>query len=109
MARIEKSFDQEARADEMLGGPEQAALLRLFASHLDLARAKYGPEMRLSDGEALRDLTNAIRDVLRQLVPTLHSVKIALCDDNGAEIASSSSFTEKAWANKLRTEEWTKP
>jgi hypothetical protein len=108
VARLEKSFYGEASVDEMLGGPKQAALLRLFASQLDLAKAKYGPGIELSDGEALIDLTGAIRDVLRQLLPTLHSVKIAMCDDNGAEIGSAISFTEKAWARMLREEELTK-
>jgi hypothetical protein len=103
VARLEKSFDREARVDEMLGGPEQVALLKMFASRLDLVRAKHGSGWEQAD--ALTDLAATMREVLEHIVPALHSVTIALRDESGVALPQFTSFSEKAWAAKLRAEE----
>jgi hypothetical protein len=102
VARLEKSFDQETRVDEMLGGPQQAALLRLFASRLDLVRAKHGSGW--AEGEALTDLARTIREVVEQIIPNVHSVRIALRHESGADLPNFTSYSEKAWADMLAAE-----
>jgi hypothetical protein len=79
--RLEESFAQAQKIEDVLGGPENAAMLRLIAAEADLLKARYGAGT-LGDEKAAA-ASRIIIDVLtRTVLPTLKSVKLTMDDDS---------------------------
>jgi Arc-like DNA binding domain len=85
--RLERSFEQVDKIEEIFGGEHNVALFRMIAGALGMVEAKTGS--RWTDPGNVRargEIALAIADVLARKVPGLHSVHIATVGEDGRHI-----------------------
>ena len=82
--RLEQSFEQVDKIEEIFGGEHNVALFRMIAGALGMVEARTGS--RWSDPANVRaraEIAHAIADVLARKMPGLHSVHIATLGEDG--------------------------
>jgi hypothetical protein len=82
--RLEQSFEQVDKIEEIFGGEHNVALFRMLAGALGMVEAKAGS--RWTDPGNVRargEIAEAIADVLARKVPGIHSVYIATLGEDG--------------------------
>ena len=85
--RLEQSFEQVDKIEEILGGEYNVALFRMLAGALGMVEAKAGSRWSDPDNVKARgEIAQAIADVLAKKVPGLHSVHIATLGEDGRHI-----------------------
>ena len=89
--RLEQSFEQVDKIEEIFGGEHNVALFRMLAGALGMVEAKAGS--RWTDPGNVRargEIAQAIAEVLARKVPGLHSVHIATIGEDGRHIGGGS-------------------
>jgi hypothetical protein len=89
--RLEQSFEQVDKIEEILGGEYNVALFRMLAGALGMVEAQVGSRWTdLGNVRARGKIAQAIADVLARKVPGLHSVHIATLGEDGRHIGGGS-------------------
>ena len=89
--RLEQSFEQVDKIEEILGGEYNVALFRMLAGALGMVEAKVGSRWTDPDNVKVRgEIAQAIAEVLARKVPGLHSVHIATLGEDGRHIGGGS-------------------
>ena len=89
--RLEQSFEQVDKIEEILGGEYNVALFRMLAGALGMVEAKVGSRWTdLGNVRARGEIAQAIADVLARKVPGIHSVHIATVGEDGRHIGGGS-------------------
>jgi len=89
--RLEQSFEQVDKIEEILGGEYNVALFRMLAGALGMVEAKVGSRWTdLGNVRARGEIAQAIAEVLARKVPGLHSVHIATLGEDGRHIGGGS-------------------
>ena len=89
--RLEQSFEQVDKIEEIFGGDHNVALFRMLAGALGMVEAKAGARWTDPDNVKVRgEIAQAIADVLARKVPGLHSVHIATVGEDGRHIGGGS-------------------
>jgi len=116
--RLEQSFEQVDKIEEILGGEYNVALFRMLAGALGMVEAKVGSRWTdLGNVRARGEIAQAIAEVLARKVPGLHSVHIATLGEDGRHIGGGSigyasdeiakggllEILEQAYANSSRS------
>jgi hypothetical protein len=89
--RLEQSFEQVDKIEEIFGGEHNVALFRLLAGEIGLVEAKAGA--RWTDPgnvKARGEIAQALCDVLAKKVPGIHSVHIRTLGEDGRDIGGGS-------------------
>jgi len=115
--RLEQSFEQVDKIEEIFGGEHNVALFRMIAGALGMVEASTGS--RWTDPGNVRargEIAEALVGVLARKVPGIHSVHIATLGEDGhisggtvayanGEIAKGglAEILERAYANSSRS------
>jgi hypothetical protein len=89
--RLEQSFEQVDKIEEIFGGAHNVALFRMLAGALGMVEANAGS--RWSDPgnvKARGEIAQALCDVLAKKVPGIHSVHITTLGEDGRDIGGGS-------------------
>jgi hypothetical protein len=87
--RLEQSFEQVDKMEEIFGGRDKFALFQMLAGAIGMVEAKAGSRWSDPDNVKARgEIAQAIADVLAKKVPGLHSVHIATLGEDGRHIGS---------------------
>jgi Arc-like DNA binding domain len=85
--RLEQSFEQVDKMEEIFGGRDKFALFQMLAGAIGMVEAKAGSRWTDPDNVKARgEIAQAIADVLAKKVPGLHSVHIATLGEDGRHI-----------------------
>jgi Arc-like DNA binding domain len=85
--RLEQSFEQVDKMEEIFGGRDKFALFQMLAGAIGMVEAKAGSRWSDPDNVKARgEIAQAIADVLAKKVPGLHSVHIATLGEDGRHI-----------------------
>ena len=116
--RLEQSFEQVDKMEEIFGGRDKFALFQMLAGAIGMVEAKAGSRWSDPDNVKARgEIAQAIADVLARKVPGLHSVHIAGLAEDGRHIGGGSigfasheiakggllEILEQAYANSSRS------
>ena len=116
--RLEQSFEQVDKIEEILGGEYNVALFRMLAGALGMVEAKVGSRWTdLGNVRARGEIAQAIAEVLARKVPGLHSVHIATLGEDGRHLGGGTiayasdeiakggllEILEQAYANSSRS------
>ena len=116
--RLEQSFEQVDKMEEIFGGRDKFALFQMLAGAIGMVEAKAGSRWSDPDNVKARgEIAQAIADVLAKKVPGLHSVHIATLGEDGRHIGGGTiayasdeiakggllEILEQAYANSSRS------
>ena len=116
--RLEQSFEQVDKMEEIFGGRDKFALFQMLAGAIGIVEAKAGSRWTDPDNVKVRgEIAQAIAEVLARKVPGLHSVHIAGLAEDGRHIGGGSigfasheiakggllEILEQAYANSSRS------
>jgi len=89
--RLERSFEQVDKIEEIFGGADKFALFQMLAGAIGMVEAKAGSRWTDPDNVKVRgEIAQAIAEVLARKVPGLHSVHIATVGEDGRHIGGGS-------------------
>jgi len=99
--RLEQSFEQVDKIEEIFGGEYNVALFRMLAGALGMVEAKTGSRWTDPDNVRARgEIAQAVADVLAKKVPGLHSVHIATLGEDGHIGGGTVAFASEEIAKK---------
>jgi hypothetical protein len=89
--RLEQSFEQVDKIEEIFGGAHNVALCRMLAGALGMVEAKAGSRWSDPGNVKVRgEISQALAELFARKVPGLHSVHIATLGEDGRHIGGGS-------------------